>query len=81
MRFFTALFGVVTFAVAALAQSGIQFTSYPPSVVVGQPYTLTWSGGDPTQPVTIILREGNPGALTTVKTITSKGAEGVPCVE
>ncbi len=78
MRFFTALFGIVTFAVAALAQGGgIAFTSTPSSVSVGQSYTVTWSGGDPTQPVTIILREGNPSALTTVSTITSKETRGL----
>lgn len=81
MRFFTALFGIATFAVAVLAQGGIQFTSVPPSVNVGQSYTITWSGGDSTQPVTIVLREGNPGDLTTVATITSKGTEDVCFVE
>ena len=75
MRFFTALFGVVTFAIVALAQSTIQITSIPSSVTVGQPVTITWSGGDPTQPVTLILRSGNPGDLTTITTITSKGTE------
>jgi hypothetical protein len=81
MRFFTALFGIATFAVAALAQGNIQFTSVPPSVVVGQAYTITWSGGDPNQPVTIILRQGDPNNLSTVETITSKGTEGARCIE
>jgi hypothetical protein len=74
MRFFTALFAIATFAIAALAQD-IAFTSVPPAVNVGQSYTLTWSGGDPNQPVTIILRQGDPGDLTTVSTITSKETE------
>jgi len=33
----------------SLAQSSIQFTSVPTSVVVGQTYTLTWSGGQSDQ--------------------------------
>jgi hypothetical protein len=70
--FFRVSLAVATFVSAVLAQSGIAFTSVPTSVIAGQTYTITWSGGDNTQPATITLREGDPNNLQTVGTITSE---------
>jgi len=62
---------VALFAVYAVAQSSIAFTSFPTNVQAGQTYNLTWEGGDSTQPVTILLRQGDPNNLQTVTSLTS----------
>ena len=72
MHFIKNVVALSLFAVAALAQGNLQFTSTPPTVEVGKSYTITWSGGNTAEPVTITLREGSPGDLKTVSTITSK---------
>jgi hypothetical protein len=71
---FKSIVSAAVFAVAAVAQ--IQFTNTPTAVAVGSTYQLTWTGGDSTAPVTIILREGSSTNLGTVTTLTTTGTGG-----
>jgi hypothetical protein len=75
MHFLKTVASVALFAAAALAQ-GVAFTSTPSGVQVGQSYTITWTGGDPNQPVTLVLRSGSPGNLDTTTTITADAKGG-----
>ena len=71
MHIIKSVLSVALFAAAAVAQGGLAFTSTPNNVQAGQPYTITWSGGDASAPVAITLQTGNPGDLKTVGSITS----------
>lgn len=82
---------IATLALAALAQN-IAFTSWPVSLKVGEPATVTWAGGNgevsqrypgsrfnpsnELQPVTIILRQGDPSNLRDVKVLTEAATGG-----
>jgi hypothetical protein len=46
MRFFATLVAGAACVATAVAQINIAFTSVPVAVVVGQPYNITWGGGD-----------------------------------
>ncbi|KAF2397599.1 hypothetical protein EJ06DRAFT_584517 [Trichodelitschia bisporula] len=72
--YFRTILSVAVLAASAMAQ--LMFTSVPTSVQAGQQYTIQWSGGDATQPVTILLRKGESGNLGTVGTLTSTGTGG-----
>jgi hypothetical protein len=48
MYIIKSIISVALFAIAAIAQSSIQFTSVPNNVQAGQSYTITWQGGDST---------------------------------
>jgi len=64
-------------AAYAVAQSStLQFTSFPANVQAGTQVTLTWTGGDSTQPVTILLKQGDPTNLDTVGTLTTSATGG-----
>ncbi|KAL8821504.1 MAG: hypothetical protein Q9223_000470 [Gallowayella weberi] len=73
MHFIKSLF-IGTFAVvAAVAQTnpgGIAFTGTPASITPGQSVNITWGGGDPSQPVTLTLREGDYRNTQFVRVIT-----------
>jgi len=73
---FKSVVGAALFAVAAVAQTVIQFTSFPSSVQVGSTYQITWQGGDSSAPATIILRKGPSGNLGTVETLTTTAVGG-----
>ncbi|KAL9639866.1 MAG: hypothetical protein Q9164_000645 [Protoblastenia rupestris] len=60
---------LVVSAVAQANQERIAFTTLPSSVEAGRSVTLRWAGGDNT-PVTITLKQGDPGDLRTVALIT-----------
>ncbi|KZF23794.1 hypothetical protein L228DRAFT_246639 [Xylona heveae TC161] len=78
MHYLKSLLAVSTVLVGvALAQSNLKFTFNPSLVVAGTPTTLAWDGGDLSQPVTIILRKGDPSNLDTVETITDGASGGV----
>jgi hypothetical protein len=49
MYMLKSIVSVALFAAYAVAQSTLAFTSVPANVQAGQSYTLTWTGGDPTQ--------------------------------
>ncbi|KAJ5328773.1 hypothetical protein N7452_009163 [Penicillium brevicompactum] len=60
-----------------LAADPLSFNSWPKEPLQpGKPITLTWSGGDPSQPVTILLRKGSSTQLKDVKAITDQGKDG-----
>ncbi|KAI4237196.1 MAG: hypothetical protein L6R40_005974 [Gallowayella cf. fulva] len=66
------LIGALT-VVAAVAQTtsdGIAFTGTPSSITPGQSVNITWGGGDPSQPVTLTLREGDYRNTQFVRVIT-----------
>ncbi|KAL8704464.1 MAG: hypothetical protein Q9201_002380 [Fulgogasparrea decipioides] len=71
MHFTKSLLVGATAIVAAVAQSSslIAFTSTPATVTAGSDATLQWSGGDPSQPVTILLRRGQSENLRTVAVV------------
>lgn len=46
MRFFATIVAGAAYVTTAFAQVNIAFTSVPVAVVVGQPYNITWGGGD-----------------------------------
>ncbi|KAL8723814.1 MAG: hypothetical protein Q9181_007174 [Wetmoreana brouardii] len=82
MHFTKSLLIGATAIVAAVAQSSsslIAFTSTPASVTAGSDATLRWSGGDPSQPVTILLRQGQSENLKTVAVV-SGAATGTSTV-
>ncbi|KAL8675887.1 MAG: hypothetical protein Q9186_007532 [Xanthomendoza sp. 1 TL-2023] len=59
--------------VAAVAQTnpnGIAFTGTPASITPGQSVNITWGGGNPSQPVTLTLREGDYRNTQFVRVIT-----------
>jgi Ser-Thr-rich glycosyl-phosphatidyl-inositol-anchored membrane family len=64
------ILSIALFAASALAN--IAFTSVPTNVQAGQSYTITWSGEQSGQPVTISLREGPSSNLGAPITLTSK---------
>ena len=68
------VFAVATCAFAALvsAQEKLQFTQVPANAQVGVATTITWAGGDDSQPVTLTLREGDPNNLATIAIITGE---------
>ncbi|MCJ1482862.1 hypothetical protein MMC06_003028, partial [Schaereria dolodes] len=76
MHFTKALFVGASFVVAALAQQKIQFTNTPTSVTAGVPIPITWTGGDGTSTITILLKKGDPSNLSTVSTIVQRNAQG-----
>ncbi|KAJ5593297.1 hypothetical protein N7537_010201 [Penicillium hordei] len=60
-----------------LAADPLSFTSWPKEPLkAGKPVTLTWTGADPDQPVTILLRQGSSGDLQAVKPITTSSKGG-----
>ncbi|CAG8116706.1 unnamed protein product [Penicillium salamii] len=55
----------------------LSFNSWPKEPLQpGKPITLTWSGADPSVPVTLLLREGSSTKLKDVKAITDQGKDG-----
>ncbi|CAG7958734.1 unnamed protein product [Penicillium salamii] len=55
----------------------LSFNSWPKEPLqAGKPITLTWSGADPSVPVTLLLREGSSTKLKDVKAITDQGKDG-----
>ncbi|KAG6999265.1 hypothetical protein G7Y79_00036g072210 [Physcia stellaris] len=52
--------------------TAIAFTTLPASVQAGVPTELKWDGNDPSEPVTITLKQGPPDNLITVAVITGK---------
>ena len=67
------IFAVATcaFAVVVSAQGKLQFTQVPANAEVGQPTTISWTGGDGS-PVALTLREGDPNNLATIAIITGE---------
>ncbi|EEH17608.1 hypothetical protein PABG_00171 [Paracoccidioides brasiliensis Pb03] len=61
--------------VAAAVAQGISFTSFPDKVQVGDPVTVTWTGGTGA-PVTITLRRGPREDLKDVQILTTSGKGG-----
>jgi len=61
---------------ASSAFAALTFTSAPSTVAAGSTYTLTYTTDDTTDPVSIILRKGNPADLTTIGTLTSTATGG-----
>ena len=67
---FAKILTVAACAFVAVAQAvNLQFTSTPANAVVGQPTTISWTGGDGS-PVTLTLRKGDPSDLSTITIIT-----------
>ncbi|EEH33780.1 hypothetical protein PAAG_04829 [Paracoccidioides lutzii Pb01] len=61
--------------VATAVAQGISFTSFPDNVQVGEPVTVTWTGGTGA-PVTITLRKGPREDLRDVQVLTTSGKGG-----
>lgn len=56
MQLFKSLLAGVALVAAAVAQDGgLAFTSFPEDVSVGQPVTVTWAGGNPSEVCLSIL--------------------------
>ena len=78
MRWLQCLSLAAALTAAVCAQTiPIAFTHVPAFVAVGKTYKINWAGGDPSLPVTITLREGDPDALKTLATLTSKPAHSL----
>ncbi|KAL1879574.1 hypothetical protein Plec18167_004035 [Paecilomyces lecythidis] len=75
MRLFTSLFAATALITSVVAQGRVAFTQWPHAVTVGQPATLTWSGGS-NSPVTITLKKGDSNDLKDVKVLTSDAQGG-----
>jgi len=67
---------LITLSVLASSVFALTFTSAPSTVVAGSTYTLTYTTDDTTDPVSIVLRKGNPAALDTIGTLTSTATGG-----
>ncbi|KAK2758723.1 hypothetical protein FQN54_003413 [Arachnomyces sp. PD_36] len=78
MQLFKTLFAGAALIATAAAQGRLRFTSFTPSVEVGDPVTITWAGGMDAiaQPVTIKLRQGESTNLEDVAVLTSTGTGG-----
>ncbi|OCK85108.1 hypothetical protein K432DRAFT_377949 [Lepidopterella palustris CBS 459.81] len=78
MRFFaSALFAASALVSMVVAQSAtLKFTDFPSSVVAGNSYTLKWDTTDNTTPITITLRKGPSGTLSTIKDLTTTASGG-----
>lgn len=77
MQLFQSLLAGAALVAAAVAQDGrLSFTSFPEDVSVGEPVTVTWAGGIPSEPVTITLRRGVSDNLDDVAVLTSTATGG-----
>ncbi|KAF2636390.1 hypothetical protein P280DRAFT_533915 [Massarina eburnea CBS 473.64] len=72
MRFFEVVISGAALIAAALA---VEFNELPTSIEPGKTYTLTYSPKDDT-PTTLKLRQGEPGNLDTLETITTTATGG-----
>ncbi|EFR02152.1 extracellular matrix protein [Nannizzia gypsea CBS 118893] len=62
--------------IAAVAAEKLAFTSFPSGLTAGQPFTVTWTGGNADLPVTITLRHGPSDDLKDVSILTSSATGG-----
>lgn len=75
-----AFFAVLLSAAVALAEGAVgklAINDFPAEgAVAGTSYTVTYTAPDQTKPVTILLRNGDPGNLETVDTLTTTATGG-----
>ncbi|KAI9869037.1 MAG: hypothetical protein M1813_002860 [Trichoglossum hirsutum] len=76
MHLFKTLFAIASAVAVVAAQSSLMLTTTFTSVAAGDSVKITWAGGDPTAPVTLVLRSGDPNNLNAGSVITSSATGG-----
>ncbi|EPS31511.1 hypothetical protein PDE_06466 [Penicillium oxalicum 114-2] len=76
MRFTSFLAASASLFAVVYANAPLAFTAWPSDIQAGKPVTLTWEGGAPDQPVTLMLRKGASTDLQDVQIITAQGRDG-----
>ncbi|KAJ5183755.1 hypothetical protein N7492_001371 [Penicillium capsulatum] len=76
MRFTSVLAVSASLLAVGYAADPLAFNSWPKDIQAGKPVTLTWSGADPHEPVTLTLKKGAAGNLDDVEIITDEAKDG-----